>query len=138
MIKRLTNRGQSARTRAALSRTAQLHPRHPFDQGCDFVLGESAHTRNRITHGGGARQLGLIRLVLGQGLRLTLIGMGIGLVGALGVTRVLSNVLYGISPTDPISFLAVGVLLTVVALAASYAPARWATRVDPISALRSE
>jgi putative ABC transport system permease protein len=86
----------------------------------------------------GARQLGVIRLVLGPGLRLTLIGMGIGLVGALGVTRVLSNVLYGISPTDPISFLAVGVLLTVVARAASYAPARWATRVDPISALRSE
>jgi predicted permease len=86
----------------------------------------------------GARQLDVVKLVVGQGLRLTLIGMAIGLVGALGVTRVLSYVLYGISPTDPISFLAVGVLLTVVALAASYVPARWATRVDPISSLRTE
>jgi ABC-type antimicrobial peptide transport system permease subunit len=86
----------------------------------------------------GARRMDVIRLVLGQGLRLTLIGMGIGLVGAFGVTRVLSNVLYGISPTDPVSFLAVAAMLTMVALAASYVPARWATRVDPMQALRSE
>jgi putative ABC transport system permease protein len=86
----------------------------------------------------GARRLDVIRLVLGQGLRLTLIGMGIGLVGAFGVTRVLSNVLYRISQTDPISFLAVAIVLAMVAVAASYVPARWATRVDPMQALRTE
>jgi predicted lysophospholipase L1 biosynthesis ABC-type transport system permease subunit len=86
----------------------------------------------------GARRLDVIRLVLGQGLRLTLMGMGIGIVGSLALTWVLSSVLYGISPTDPVSFLAVAAMLTMVALAASYVPARWATRVDPMQALRSE
>jgi len=65
-------------------------------------------------------------------------GMGIGVVGSLTLTWALSSVLYGISPTDPLSFLAVAIVLTMVALAASYVPARWATRVDPMQALRSE
>jgi len=69
---------------------------------------------------------------------LTLGGLALRLAGAIAVTRVLSNVLYGISPTDPVSFLAVSVSLMLVAIAASYVPARWATRVDPIRALRSE
>ena len=86
----------------------------------------------------GARRIDVMRLVLAQGLRLTLMGMGIGVVGSLALTWALSSVLYGISPTDPVSFLAVGIVLTMVALAASYVPARWATRVDPIQALRSE
>jgi ABC-type antimicrobial peptide transport system permease subunit len=86
----------------------------------------------------GARGSDVVRLVLSQGLRLTLIGLGVGLAGALLVSRVLSSVLYGISPTDPLSFGAVAVALTLVALLASYLPARWATRVDPIRALRSE
>ena len=86
----------------------------------------------------GARQRDVLRLVVWQGLRLTLIGMGIGLVAALGVTRVLSSILYGISPSDPISFAAVAGVLTLVALMASYVPARSAARVDPIRALRSE
>jgi predicted permease len=86
----------------------------------------------------GARRRDVVRLVLGQGLRLTLIGMSIGIVGSLAVTWVLRSVLYGISSTDPISFLGVGIVLTMVALAASYVPARWATRVDPMRALRTE
>lgn len=86
----------------------------------------------------GARRIDVVRLVLSQGLRLTLIGIGIGVAGSLALTRVLSSVLYGISPTDPISFLAVAVVLTMVATAASYMPARWATRVDPMRTLRSE
>ena len=86
----------------------------------------------------GARGADVMKLVLSQGLRLTFIGLGIGFAGALAVSRVLSSVLYGISSTDPLSFGAVALLLTIVALLASYLPARWATRVDPMRALRSE
>jgi predicted permease len=86
----------------------------------------------------GARSSDVFRLVFSQGLRLTTIGLGVGFAGALVVSRVLSSVLYGVSPMDPISFGAVAVLLTAVALLASYVPARWAVRVDPMRALRSE
>jgi predicted permease len=86
----------------------------------------------------GARRSDVVRLILGQGLRLTVVGMCIGVVGSLAVTWVLRSVLYGITATDPISFLAVAAGLTLVALAASYIPARWATRVDPMRALRTE
>jgi predicted permease len=86
----------------------------------------------------GARRSDVMRLILGQGLRLTLMGMGIGIVCSVALTWVLRSVLYGITATDPVSFLAVAALLTTVALAASYVPARWATRVDPMRALRSE
>jgi len=86
----------------------------------------------------GARRIDVVRLILGQGLRLTLMGMVIGVVCSVALTWVLRSVLYGISATDPLSFLAVAVLLTMVAAAASYVPARWATRVDPMRALRTE
>jgi len=86
----------------------------------------------------GANRSDVLRLVVGQGLKLTLAGLGLGVVGAIAVTRVLSSVLYGISPTDPLSFLTVSLALTMVAIVASYVPARWATRVDPMQALRSE
>jgi predicted permease len=86
----------------------------------------------------GARRSDVVGLVLGQGLRLTAIGMAIGTLGALGVTRVLGSLLYGVSPTDPLSFVAVAVLLMLVAIAAAYLPARRATRVDPIRTLRAE
>jgi ABC-type antimicrobial peptide transport system permease subunit len=86
----------------------------------------------------GAGRSDVIRLILGQGLRLTLTGMGIGIVCSVALTWVLRSVLYGITATDPVSFVAVAVILTMVALAASYIPARSATRVDPMQALRSE
>ncbi len=86
----------------------------------------------------GARNRDVLRLVVSQGLKLTLVGLGIGFAGALLVSRVLASVLYGVSPTDPLSFGAVAVLLTLVAILASYIPARWATHVDPMRALRSE
>jgi ABC-type antimicrobial peptide transport system permease subunit len=86
----------------------------------------------------GARDTDVLRLVLSQGLRLTTIGLAIGFAGALVVSRVLSSVLYGVRPTDPASFGAVALVLTLVALLASYIPARWAMRVDPMRALRSE
>jgi putative ABC transport system permease protein len=86
----------------------------------------------------GARRSDVLRLIVGQGLRLTLTGMAIGVVCSIALTWVLRSVLYGISATDPISFFAVGVVLTMVTVGASYVPARWATRVDPIQALRTE
>jgi predicted permease len=86
----------------------------------------------------GARRADVMRLVLGHAMRLTLTGIAAGMVIGLGVTRVLSSVLYGISASDPVAFMTVGVALTLVALIASYIPARWAAAVDPMRALRAE
>ncbi|HUI40415.1 MAG TPA: ABC transporter permease [Terriglobia bacterium] len=86
----------------------------------------------------GARGGEVLRLVVGQGLKLTLLGVGLGVAGALALTRFLASLLYGVRPTDPATFAAVCLLIVAVALAASYIPARRATRVDPIVALRCE
>jgi len=75
---------------------------------------------------------------VGQGLRLTLTGIAAGAIIGLLVTRVLSSVLYGISATDPVAFVTVGISLMVVALVACYVPARWAAKVDPMRALRTQ
>jgi len=86
----------------------------------------------------GAQPGEVFRIVVGEGLRLALLGVGCGLVAALALTRVLQSFLYGISAYDPITFVSVAFLLTLVGLAASFFPARRATRVDPIVALRYE
>jgi putative ABC transport system permease protein len=86
----------------------------------------------------GADRFSVLRMVMGQGLRLAAIGLAIGLALALAVTRVMSKVLFGVSPTDPLTFATIVVLLTLVALLACYIPARRATKVDPMVALRYE
>jgi putative ABC transport system permease protein len=86
----------------------------------------------------GAERQDVLRMVLGQGIVLTLAGVGIGVAGALALTRFLGSLLFGIRPNDPATFVAVLLVMTVVALLASYIPARRATKVDPIVALRYE
>lgn len=86
----------------------------------------------------GARRPDVVRLVVRGGLTLVAAGVGLGLAGAYAFTRVLRSLLFGVTPTDPLTFTAVPLLLVAVALLASYLPARRATRVDPIVALRYE
>jgi len=86
----------------------------------------------------GAQMGNVRRMILGQTLKLTLIGVGLGLAGAFGVARFLASLVFGVGTYDTVTFLGVALLLIVVALAASYIPARRAMRVDPIVALRYE
>jgi putative ABC transport system permease protein len=86
----------------------------------------------------GAQRSEVMRLVMEQGARVALMGLGIGIAGALALTRLMSSLLFGVTATDPFTFAAVAILLTLVALAASFLPARRATRVDPMVVLRYE
>jgi putative ABC transport system permease protein len=86
----------------------------------------------------GAKPLHVFTLVVGRGARLAAIGAAIGVAGSFALTRLMKDLLYGVSPKDPVTFVAVVALLVLVALAACYIPARRAMRVDPMTALRHE
>jgi ABC-type antimicrobial peptide transport system permease subunit len=102
-----------------------------------YVVGQRTHEIG-IRIALGAQRKDVLALVLGAGTRTTLLGVGIGLIAALGLTRLMVSVLYGVSATDPLTFVAVAGVLAAVALAACYISARRAMRVDPIVALRYE
>jgi predicted lysophospholipase L1 biosynthesis ABC-type transport system permease subunit len=105
------------------------------------ILSYSVERRTReigIRMALGARPAEMVRAIVGQGLKLTLIGLGFGFAGAFAVTRLLATLLFGVTPLDPVTFVGVGVVLAIVALIASYVPARRATRIQPTIALRAE
>jgi putative ABC transport system permease protein len=108
------------------------------------IYGVMAYAVARRTHEIGTRMaLGaqpndVLRLVLGQGARLTVSGVGIGVVAALVLTRFMASILFGVGASDPLTFAGVAILLAVVALAACYIPARRAMRIDPMAALKYE
>jgi len=86
----------------------------------------------------GGRRLDVLRLVVGQGMKMAMIGALAGLLASLALTRLIKGLLYGVSASDPLTFIAVALLLTLVALVACWIPARRATKVDPMVALRCE
>jgi putative ABC transport system permease protein len=85
----------------------------------------------------GARAIDVCRMVLKQGIILTTLGMVFGMIGAIGLSGVIASLLYGVSATDPQTFLFISLLLAAVALAACFLPVRRATEVDPVIAIRS-
>jgi putative ABC transport system permease protein len=86
----------------------------------------------------GSQPRDVLKLIIGQGLRLALVGLGIGLAGALALTRLLKILLFGVGATDPLTFIIIALLLTLVVFLACWLPARRAARVDPMVALRNE
>jgi ABC-type antimicrobial peptide transport system permease subunit len=102
-----------------------------------YIAGQRTHEIG-IRVALGAQRTDVLKMVLGQGARLAIIGVVMGLVAAAGLTQLMTRILYGVSATDPLTFSAVAIVLTLVALVACYIPARRAVRVDSMVALRHE
>ncbi len=102
-----------------------------------YLVGQRTHELG-IRLALGAQRTDVLRLVLSHGMKMALSGVALGLIAALGLTRLLAEMLYGLSPTDPATFMVIALLLTMVALLACYLPARRAAKVDPLIALRHE
>jgi predicted permease len=105
------------------------------------VLSHSVTERTReigIRLAQGAQRADLLKLIVGHGMVLTLVGLAVGLLASFALTRVLAGLLFGVSPTDPVTFAIIPVLLATVALVACWLPARRATRMEPVLALKGE
>jgi len=102
-----------------------------------YLVGQRTHEIG-VRMALGAQQNDVLQLIIGHGTRMALVGIAIGIVAAMGLTRLMANQLFGVSPHDPLTFAGVAILLIIVAVAACYIPARRAMRVDPIIALRYE
>jgi putative ABC transport system permease protein len=86
----------------------------------------------------GAQRRDVFTMVIGRGMKLVLTGVALGLIGAFSLTRLMRTMLFGVAPTDPVTFVSIAILLTAIAMLACYVPGRRATKVDPLVALRYE